>query len=49
MERRFANTRIINMSANTVIFDKTIDRVNLNFFLVTFVNFEIKITSLKFA
>ena len=35
------------MSANTVIFDKTIDRVNLNFFLVTFVNFEIKITSLK--
>ena len=45
-DNKFAKTKIIKISAKTVIFDKITDKNNLSFFFVTFVNFEIKITSL---
>ena len=36
---------IINISAKTVMFERRTDIKSLNFFFVTFVNFDIKITS----
>ena len=43
---KLAKTKIINISAKTVIFDNNTDSKSLNFFLVTFVILEIVITSL---